>query len=171
MRPSWPASRRSTEVTVSWRPIDSRAMDHIWAGNIQLLQHEQSALVQPNFDRLSCRFARLLSVGSALSFEVHGLRREAVYFTSFYLYSFTRGMPQVVRVPAWPRITRYDDRWRWIVTSIVPRFRRWDRDTRLVDASLRRIVDAARHYASMPCVLPIAPQTELATDGREPAGR
>ena len=66
-------------------------MNRIWAGNIQLLQHEQRALVQPNFDRLSCRFARLLSIGSALSFEVHGLRREAVYFTSFYLYSFTRG--------------------------------------------------------------------------------
>ena len=137
-------------------PEDRQAgMNLIWAGNIQLLQHEQRALVQPNFDRLSCRFARLLSIGSALSFEVHGLRREAVYFTSFYLYSFTRGMPQVVRVPAWPRITRYDDRWRWIVTSIVPRFRRFDADTPLVDTSLRRIVDAARDAASMPCMLPI----------------
>ena len=57
-----------------------------------------------------------------------------------------------MRAQAWPRITRFDDRWRWIVTSVVPRFRRFDADTRLVDASLRRIFDEARDYASNPCV-------------------
>ena len=40
------------------------------------------------------------------------------------------------------------------MTSIVPRFRRFDADMRLVDASLRRIFDEARDYASNPCVLP-----------------
>ena len=82
------------------------------------------------------------------------MRHEAAYFTSFYLYSLTRGMPQAVRAQAWPRITRLDDRWRWLVTSVVPRFRRFDADPRLVDASLRRIVDEARHHASTPCVVP-----------------
>ncbi len=110
--------------------------------------------MQPNLDRLSCAFARLFSIGSALTFEVRGLRHEAAYFTSFYLYSLTRGIPQVVQAHTWPRITRYDDRWRWIVTSIVPRFRRFDADARLADASLRRIFDEARDYASNPCVLP-----------------
>lgn len=136
------------------------AVDLIWEGNVQLLEHEQRALVQPSFDRLSCPFARLFSIGSALSFEVRGVRHEVVYFSSFYLYSLTRGVPQVLRAHAWPRMTRLDDRWRWIVTSIVPRFRRIDVDTRLVDASLRRIFDEARHYASTPCVLPRSPQTE-----------
>jgi hypothetical protein len=37
---------------------------------------EQRALVQPNLDGLSCAFARLFSIGSALSFEVRGLRDE-----------------------------------------------------------------------------------------------
>jgi hypothetical protein len=55
---------------------------------------------------------------------------------------------------AWPRITRFDDRWPWTVTCIVPRFRRFDVHTRLVDASLRRVFDEARDYASNPCVLP-----------------
>ena len=128
------------------------ADDLIWKGNVQLLEHEQRALVQPNLDRLSCAFARLFSIGSALTFEVRGVRQEASYFTSFYLYSLTRGIPQALRAHAWPRITRFDDRWRWIVTSIVPRFRRFDADTRLVDASLRRIFDEARDYASNPCV-------------------
>ena len=136
------------------------ADDLIWEGNVQLLEHEQRALVQPNFDRLSCAFARLFSIGSALTFEVRGVRQEVSYFTSFYLYSLTRGIPQALHAQAWPRITRFDDRWRWIVTSIVPRFRRFDADMRLVDASLRRIFDEARDYASNPCVLPRPPQTE-----------
>ena len=82
------------------------------------------------------------------------MRQEAAYFTSFYLYSLTRGAPQAVRAQTWPRITRYDDRWRWIATSIVPRFQRFDVDTPLVDGGLHRIFDQARDYASNPCVLP-----------------
>ena len=80
-----------------------------------------------------------------------------MYFTSFYLYSLTRGMPQALQGRMWPRITRFDDRWRWIETSIVPRFRRFDADAHLVDSSLRRIFDEARHYAVNPCVLPQRP--------------
>jgi hypothetical protein len=118
-------------------------------GNVHLLQHEQRALVQPNFDRLSCAFARLVSVGSATSFEVRGVRQEVAYFTSFYLYSLTRGITPALRTHVWPRITRFDDRWRWLEMSVVPRFRRLDADTRL-----RRIFDEARDYASTPCVLP-----------------
>jgi hypothetical protein len=130
------------------------ADDLIWAGNLQLLEHEQRAVVQPNFDLLSCAFARLLSIGSASSFEVRGVGREVAYFTSFYLYSLGRGILHSVRAQAWPRMTRLDDRWRWLVSSVVPRFRRFDADTRSIDASLRRILDDARVYATMPCVPP-----------------
>ena len=136
------------------------AEDLIWEGNVRLLEHEQRAVVQPNFDRLSCGFARLFSIGSALTFEVRGVRHEAMYFTSFYAYSLTRGMPQAVHAQTWPRITRFDDRWRWIVTSIVPRFRRFDADPQLVDASLCRIFDEARDYASNPCVVRLTSQTD-----------
>ena len=147
------------------------ADDLIWEGNVELLEHEQRALVQPNLDRLSCAFARLFSIGSALTFEVRGVRQEASYFTSFYLYSLTRGIPRVLHAQAWPRITRFDDRWRWIVTSIVPRFRRFDADTRLADASLRRIFDEARDYASNPCVLPRSPRNEGSAPSDEPRRR
>ena len=61
-----------------------------------------------------------------------------------------------MRAQTWPRITRFDDRWRWIVTSIVPRFRSFDADTRLADTSLHHIFDEARDYASNPCVRPEA---------------
>jgi hypothetical protein len=46
------------------------AADLIWAGNLQLLEHEQRAVAQPNFDLLSCAFARLVSLGSATTFAV-----------------------------------------------------------------------------------------------------
>jgi hypothetical protein len=110
--------------------------------------------VQPHFDHLSCAFARLVSLGAATNFEVRGSRGELAYFTSFYLYSLTRGVPYVLRASSWPRITRYDDRWRWITTSVVPHFRRFDADMRRVDASLLRIFNDARGYAATPCVLP-----------------
>jgi hypothetical protein len=132
------------------------ACDLIWQGNVELLRHEQRVVVQPCFDRLSCAFARLISIGSATSFEVRGVRREVASFTSFYLYSLSRGIPHALRAPAWPRITRFDDRWGWLVASVVPRFRRIDADTCLVAASLRRISDEARNLASAPCVLPAA---------------
>ena len=116
--------RRIVEDEAASAAARRAAEDLIWEGNIQLLEHEQRALVQPNFDRLSCAFARLVSLGSATSFEVRGGRQEVAYFTSFYLYSVTRGIPHVLRARAWPRITRFDDRWRWLVTSVMPRFRK-----------------------------------------------
>jgi hypothetical protein len=115
--------------------------------------------VQPNFDRLSCAFARLVSIGSTTSFEVRGVRQEVAYFTSFYLSALSRGIPHALRARTWPRITRFDDRWRWLETSVVPRFRRLDADSRLIGAGLRRISDEARAYASMPCVQPLASGT------------
>ena len=150
--------RRVLEAGTASAEARRTAEDLVWKGNVQLLEHEQRALVQPNLDRLSCAFARLFSIGSALSFEVRGLRDEVSYFTSFYYYALTRGMRQLPHAGAWPRITRFDDRWRWIVTCIVPRFRRLDVHTRLIDASLLRIFAEARDYASNPCVLPHSPQ-------------
>lgn len=130
-----------------------RAAGHIWEGNIRLLEHEQRALVQPHFDRLSCRFARLASLGSATSFEVSGLRHELRYFTSFYLSSLPARRLSSEREIGWPRITRFDDRWHWLETSVVPRFRRLDTQRSLLDLSLRRIREESHYYVVNPCVL------------------
>jgi hypothetical protein len=141
-------------------PAERRtACDLIWAGNIQLLEHEQRAMVQPNFDRLTGAFARLISLGSATSFDVRGVRQRVGYFTSFYTYSLVRGSASLSAARAWPRITRFEDRWRWLEGSVVPRFRRFDDDTRLLDAGLQRISAEARVYATMPCLLPRSIQT------------
>jgi hypothetical protein len=144
--------RRVLEDETASADARRAAEELVWEGNVRLLEHEQRALVQPSLDHLSCAFARLFSIGSALSFEVRGMRQEAKYFTSFYLYALTREVPQALHARTWPRITRFDDRWRWICTSIVPRFRRLECDTGLVDAGLRRIFDEARDYADNPCL-------------------
>jgi hypothetical protein len=117
--------RRMLEDRTASAAAKSTARELIWAGNVQLLEHEQRALVQPHFDHLSCAFARLVSMGSVTTFEVHGVRREMAYFTSFYLYAFTRGMPNVLRMQAWPRMTQYDARWGWLLTSVVPASAGW----------------------------------------------
>ena len=152
--------RRVLEDPTASAEARRAADDLVWAGNVQLLEHEQRAIVQPNFDRLSGAYSKLFSLGSTLDFEVQGLRREASYFTSFSLYAATRGIPRAVRARRWPRITRFDDRWPWIEQSIVPRFRKFDADARLVDAGLRRILDEARAYTSHACVLPPSPQAD-----------
>jgi hypothetical protein len=69
----------------------------IWEGNVELLEHEQRALVQPHFDSLSCAFARLVSMGSTTTFEVRGVRGELAFFTSFYLSSIASRAPHVLR--------------------------------------------------------------------------
>jgi hypothetical protein len=161
--------RRVLEDAMASAAARQRADDLIWKGNVDLLEHEQRALVQPSFDRLSRASAWLVSTGSATSFEARGVRQEITHFTSFYLYSFTQGIPHALRARAWPTITHFDDRWRWLVTSVVPRFRRFDADTRLADASLRHIFGEARGFAPAPCVPPRTGHGELQVNVAEDA--
>ena len=130
------------------------ADDMIWAGNLALLMHEQRVVVQPLFELLSGTFARLVSMGSTTSFEVRGLRQEVRYFTSFSAFSLVRGLNTSLRTRTVPSMARFDDRWRWLEVSVVPRFRRLDADKGLLDRTLGRVVEEAKRYADKPCVVP-----------------
>jgi hypothetical protein len=145
--------RRVQEDPAAGPNARAAADELVWEGNLRLLEHEQRALVQPHFDLVSCRFARLASMGSATSFEVSGLRHELRYFTSFYLSSARHWGPTAARGKGWPRITAFDDRWRWLESSVVPRFRRLDAQASLFDGSLRRIREECNYYMTNPCVL------------------
>lgn len=130
------------------------AADLVWAGNLALLEHEQRVVVQPLFDRLSGTFGRMVSMGSTTTFEVRGLRQQVRYFTSFSAYSLTSGLATALRTRTVRRITRFDDRWRWLAASVVPRFRRLDTDQDLVDRTLGRVLAEAKRYADLPCLVP-----------------
>ena len=148
--------RRVLEDATTSPAARGRARDLIWKGNLLLLEHEQRVVVQPNFDRLSDRCARVVSLGSATTFETRGPCQAIEYFTSFYLYSLLRANRLDLRGRVWPRITNYDDRWRWLVSSVVPRFQRFDADPRAVRAILGRILDQDRRHLSSPCGTPIS---------------
>ena len=70
------------------------AEELVWKGNVLLLEHEQRALVQPNLEGLSCAFARLFSIGSALSFEVRGLQRRGLLLHVLLLLRAHGGHPR-----------------------------------------------------------------------------
>ena len=93
-----------------------------------------------------------------LGHELRGARRAAggaAYFTSFYLYSLTEDPGTRCGARTWPRITRFDDRWRWLATSVVPRFQMFDSDQRLLEASIGHVLDVGRVYEAMPCIVPM----------------
>ena len=130
MRPSSPASRRSTgppcrggrgprpqTLDGGLRTSSGRAMSSSWSTSSAPWCNPTSIDSRVH-SHGSSRWARQRTsrcVGSG---------GEVPYFTSFYTYSLTRGGPLVrTRPPTWPRITRFEDRWRWLVASIIPRFR------------------------------------------------
>ena len=136
-------------------PLHTRqeATNLVWAGNLALLHHEQRTVVQPLFDDLSGTFARLISMGATTTFEVRGLRQQIKYLTSFPAYSLTSGLTAALKARTVPRITRFEDRWQWLETSVVPRFRRLDADRDLVERTLARVVKEANRYAELPCLV------------------
>jgi len=69
--------RRVLEDEMASAQARQRAGDLIWEGNVALLEHEQRALVQPNFDRLSCSSAWLVAIGSAIGTQHQRLNRAA----------------------------------------------------------------------------------------------
>ena len=131
-----------------------RAADHsTLGGTVQLLEHEQRALVQPNFDRLSCAFARLVSIGATT--KLRGARRAA---GSRLLHLL---LPALAH-PRHPGTLCVRRRGRGSPVSTAGVGSRGVSFLELpehaatscsIGASLRRIADEARDYASIPCVL------------------
>ena len=158
-RPSSPGSRRSTEDAARWRTgprprrPDSRPNSSSGRGTSCSSSTSSAPWCNPtSIASRRVRPARLDGLGD----ELRGARRAAgggVLHLVLRLLAHTRD-PARTAAQAWPRITRFDDRWCWLLASVVPRFRRFAADTQLIDASLRRIADLSRVYASMPCIVP-----------------
>ena len=150
--------RRVLEDATSSAAARQAADDLIWAGNLQLLEHEQRAVVQPNFDHLSCAFARIVSIGAVTRFEVRGVRHEIAYSTSFYLNSLTSGLPHACCEreggPGSRASTTAGGGWRRAsCPASEGSMLTCTCSTPACDAS----VEEARLYAAMPCVLPPSP--------------
>jgi hypothetical protein len=114
------------------------ASEIVWDANLRILEHEQRAMVQPNFERLSCAYARAFSFGATAGLDVDGLRRATAVLTSFSVYSLRRRRPS--RGAPLPLLTSYDDRWAWMEGSIVPRFRRHEHTSTALRRTLVGII-------------------------------
>ena len=125
------ASRRSTWTAAAGktrrhRRRRARTQLIYWDGNIQLLEHEQLTVAQPIFHRLSRTFGTSVLRRIELELRGAGLREELSYLLV--------PLPVLLRTRASSGAAfactaaghRFDDRWSWIVTSVVPRFRRLD---------------------------------------------
>lgn len=124
-------------------PNVPQAVDMVWDANVRILEHEQRVMVQPNFDRLSCAYARAFSFGATAGLDVDGLRRLGSVLTSFYGYSLRRGSRPSGR-SGLPLLTSFDDRWAWLEGSIMPRFRRHEGMGDGLRRTLATIVQEAR---------------------------
>jgi len=142
--------RRVLEDAAASPAARGNAEDLVWKGTLLLLEHEQRFVVQPNFDRLSSWYARVVTIGSATTFDSRRPRRAIETFTSFYLYSIVSKTRRRLDGRTCPLITNYDVRWRWLVSSVVPRFQRVDTDPHVIRTILRRILGQDRHYPSSP---------------------
>ncbi|MDP3949418.1 MAG: hypothetical protein Q8Q19_02035 [Microbacterium sp.] len=142
--------RRILEDATASPAARGTARELVWKGNLLLLEHEQRFVVQPNYDRLSGRYARVVSIGSATTFDSRGPRQAIEFFTSFFIYALLRKNPRGLHRRMCPLVTDYDDRWRWLESSVVPRFQRVDTAPHVIRAILRRILD---HGEKLPPVV------------------
>ncbi len=114
------------------------ATEIVWDANRRILEHEQQAMVQPNFERLSCAYARAFSFGATAGLDVAGLRRATAVLSSFYGYSLLRRRPP--RGTRLPLLTSYEDRWAWMEGSIMPRFQRREHTRHALRRTLEAII-------------------------------
>lgn len=116
----------------------------IWEANLGILEHEQRTLVQPNFERLSCAYARAFSFAATAGFEARGLWRATSLMTSFYGHALARRLRRGALGPLPPLLTSLEDRWAWMDGSIVPRFRQHEARGGRLQRSLGEIIDYAQ---------------------------
>ena len=116
----------------------------VWAGNTQLLRHEQELMVQPLFESLSAPFSHVFSAASSLGFTSGRPMEYFRLFCSFYMYMATGGVFKRQRPPLLPNITHLPDRWSWISQCILPKFQLFEsRATSPIKEQLEHLVELA----------------------------
>jgi hypothetical protein len=89
----------------------------IWQGNEMLLRHEQTTIVQPEFDRFGPSFDLLLSYATTLAFDKHMFNWVARYRTQFAWFMYLHGWLLLFQTRSLPLLKRLDHRLYWVVNS------------------------------------------------------
>ncbi len=99
----------------------------VWKGNVLLLKHEQSVIVQSKFDTLDFDCKMFLSCFTLMDFNAVYITTNFRYSSLFYAFMWTRGLPLLLKTRSTPQITNLRHRWFWIEKSLIPLWRRAER--------------------------------------------
>jgi len=98
--------------------------DVIWDANTKLLRHEQSAVVQPVFDRLGAMFQGILTFCASLDFDPSHVKTDWKLRTSFIMYMYLGAPTTLLKTFSFPNLTNFDQRWTWLEKRVVRNWRK-----------------------------------------------
>jgi len=100
-----------------------KGVELVWKGNELLLKHEQSVIVQSQFDMLDSDCKMFLSLFTMMDFNAVYLTDNFRYSSIFYSYLWLHGLVLLARTFSSPHITNLRHRWFWIEKSLIPLWR------------------------------------------------
>ena len=98
----------------------------IWEANTEILWHEQSAVVQPVFDKLGPAFARAMSLCASFDYKVSHVKTDWRTHSSFILFMLFNGFNKVKNTGFMPIVTNLEHRWHWIENSLLGIWKKTD---------------------------------------------
>lgn len=98
----------------------------IWEANTEILWHEQSAVVQPIFNKLGSIFSRAMSLCASFDYKVSHLKTDWRTHSSFILFMLFNGFDKVRKTGFIPIVTNLDHRWHWIENSLLGIWKKTD---------------------------------------------
>lgn len=100
----------------------------IWEATADILYHEQQFVVQPMFDKLSTAFSGVMSLMASFDYRVTRQRTTWRLASRFIRFISLRGW-RVLRTSGYfPDITHFDQRWFWITSDLMVKWRVADKD-------------------------------------------
>ena len=120
---------------------EAAAEQLIWEANSEILWHEQSAVVQPVFNKLGPAFARAMSFCATFDYKVSHIKTDWRTHSSFILFMLYNGFSKVRKTGFMPIVTNLDHRWHWIENRLLEIWKKTDKtDPQLTD-KLKQLED------------------------------
>lgn len=121
------------------QPESTIADELIWEANIDILRHEQVAMVQPRFERLPDSFSRVLSLFSTMHYQ-HGGRCKSTMLPGSFLAFVIQNYLGKKRLQGKPSVVNLEYRWAWILKGILPGFQCFEAENKKITTKLKTLV-------------------------------
>ena len=121
-------------------PGSNAAEELVWQANIDILWHEQTAMVQPRFEKLGGSFARTLSLFSTMHYQSRGRCKKVLLPGAFMIYMLLNRPKAGSKRRGFPCIANLDHRWEWILNALVPSFRCYEIERAAITSDLEKLI-------------------------------